>query len=200
MHNAWLHSGNEYATGVATDDPNYKPPGEDDRLTDLQREFKKQADEFSKNAPGLKESMFNSIASQERHNLARNISGVNQSNAARGLLYSGINEGGKGAVRAESSQALAGARSKINTGVDAAERQLKYNVTAADLKQQQTNQSIQDSVYQNALESMMRRNSAMAGLFQGAGYLAGAYFGSQGGDGGGGGGAGGRPSYLEMAR
>lgn len=160
-------------------DPAPTPPGEDPRLTKIREAQQKQADQFSANANQTKNTLYNNLAQGERAQLTNNLSAVNQNNSARGLLNSGINEGQQAGVRAESSQAMAGARAGINSGVDNAASQLQYQAANANAQQQHTAQSLQDSVYSQALQSMANRNNALGGLMQAGGYAAGSYFGNK---------------------
>lgn len=156
------------------------PPPGDDRLAQIRADQQKQADEFSKNAPGLKNQIYSDVQNTARQGLARDIASSNQNYNNRGLLFSGMRQGTDLGLKSQESQNLAKARTGINTSIDAQAKQMQYNAIDSGLQAQKSQQAIQDEIYGNTLAQFSNRNAGLNAIGGGAGQIGGAYFASRG--------------------
>lgn len=155
-------------------------PGIDPRLAEIQREQIKQADEFKKNLPGMKDQAFGQAASAEKRRLAQELTATNQGYSNRGLLYSGMNSGAQAKARAESGTNLASSKAEINSMYDDEANRMRQQAVSTGLGIQQSKQATQDSIYKQALENMAQRRGNLAAIGGAAGGMVGGAMGRKG--------------------
>lgn len=150
-------------------------PGINNNLGTVQSAQLANAANFRQNLPGLENQMGHQLADQSNQQMSQNIQGARQNNSARGLLYGGINAGQEGAIRANAAHGLAAGRSDINQGLLNNANTLDAQAIHTGLGIQQTQQSIQNSIYGQALADMQARGAAIGGLMGGVGKIGGMF-------------------------
>lgn len=148
-------------------------PGEDPRMTELRRQQMLQAKEFRQNMPSLQEKAFGNVAARENARLGQEVKGIQASSNRRGLLYSGLREGQESGAKAASASNLAGQRMSINDAYEQKAKQMEMNAMDTAFKQQQSQQQIEDEIYNQALANVANKNAATSALIGAGGQLAG---------------------------
>ena len=148
-------------------------PGEDPKITELRRQQMQQAKDFRQNMPSLQEKAFGNVAARENQRLGQEVKDIQAGSNRRGLLYSGLREGKESGARAASASNLASQRSSINDAYEQKAKQLEMNAIDTAFKQQQSQQQIEDEIYNQALANVASKNAASSALMSAGGQVAG---------------------------
>lgn len=163
--------------GVA--DANMSAPGEapaapamNPELQRLHDQQQSQAKEFRSNLPSMKNQMSEDLKVQNNQAVNQANKQTQGANSARGLLYSGINQGQKLANRSQGQSRLAAATSEANTSLDNAANNMDSQAIQTGVGIQQNAQAIQNQIYSQAQARLAGQN-AITGSAIGFGMLAG---------------------------
>lgn len=148
-------------------------PGINKNLGKTQAAQLENAQSFRDRLPGLENQLGHQLGEQSNQQMGQNLHDVRQSNSHRGLLYGGINAGDEQQVRGHAASSLAQGRSNINSGMENAANTLDAQAIKTGMGVQQTQQSIQNSIYGQALANMQAQNQLIGGVFGGMGKIGG---------------------------
>lgn len=171
------NSGSEYGNWIGSLGGTIKPdpqkpntPGTPQDLSSLQSAQLNYANQFQKNLPQLQATMADNLTKQSNAQMNNQVRMTKEANQQRGLTYSGINQGQQQGVRNQSAQGLASAISGSNAGLQNASQTLNAQALQTGVGIQQTQQAIQNTIYQQQL-SQMQANNAQTGSMIGTGLL-----------------------------
>lgn len=148
-------------------------PGADQDLEAIKKAQKEQAKQFRAGLPQMQKQLGERIAQANNEQLSGALKDVDRSTNARGLLYGGINQGARGAERADASKRTAEARLSINKQLVDQANQMESAAISTGLQVQQSQQAIQDQIYNQALTNMMQRNQMFGSVLGAAGMAGG---------------------------
>ncbi len=155
------------------------PPGVDPAIDQVTQAKQQQAQDFRSGMPHMEKGLNRQYALQSHNQLAQQLQAIRRDASQRGIMNSGVGLGNQAAAQAES----AGNVSKFGTQVHSAAlgeaNQLDQDAINAGIQQTQIQQSLQDSVYNQALKNLANSTSGMASMGQGVGGLIGSYVGSK---------------------
>jgi hypothetical protein len=172
------------AAGAAADTQTQK-------LGQLRDQAKKSASDFSSNLPSYLQNQVSSASDSSRLNLANDLYNVKANSNARGLLYSGVNEGNQSKAKANRSSELAGQIQDINTKANAQSDALNKNASDAELSYMSADTANkrfaastaaqkaafdlqrQQTAYQQALQQVQNQHQFFGDLFGGAASIGG---------------------------
>lgn len=165
---------------IIGDKPNAPSAGEDPTVSALRNRLFGEATDFEKNLGGYEKAASNQIEREGNQALKSGIKNTRQNYNSRGLLYSGLREGGEQSVRGSVASAMAGQKAQSNADLNKM-AQAKYQ-TAAQAGLQSYQQAVQREAEIEGvkLQNQVARAQVYQQLGQGAGYAAGAYFGGRG--------------------
>lgn len=146
-------------------------PGVNPALTNLQTQQQTNATNFRNNIPQMEQSMGEQLKSQANQMMGQGMSQINNSNNARGMGYGGVNQGQQQKLRAQTQSGVAQGQSNINAGLQNAANTLDAEAVNTGVGIQQTQQSIQNQIYSQAM-TQMNANNSMVGGFLETGLLA----------------------------
>lgn len=146
-------------------------PGINPTLSQTQQSQIQNAADFRKNIPSMEQSMSNDVRQTANNQLGQTMKSINNNTNSRGLLYSGINQGMKGGARAQTASNVGQATSGINAGLENAANTLDAQAVETGVGIQQTQQSIQNQIYSQAM-TQMNANNSMFGSALGTGLIA----------------------------
>lgn len=132
----------------------------------------RQAEEFSKRAPKLKEEMAQGAEAETKRQLASGLAQTRQNASSRGLLYSGIRQGTESTQRGMAGAQMAQARADINESVDEQVAKMRQGAIGAGFKAYDSAVAQAQADYNSALKNYKNRN-AMIGQIGGALGMAG---------------------------
>jgi hypothetical protein len=157
-----------------TGDPNSPPPapGVNPALTNLQTQQQTNATNFRNNIPQMEQSMGEQLKASANQTMGQQLGGLGSYNSSRGMGYGGVNQGQQQRVRSAAQSGVAQGQSNINAGLQNAANTLDAEAVNTGLGIQQTQQSIQNNIYSQAM-TQMNANNSMVGGFLGTGLLAG---------------------------
>lgn len=147
-----------------------KAPGTNPALAAFQQEQQQNAKQFSQNLPSLQGQIAQMLTKQAKATTDAQVQQVKTTNNARGLTYSGINQGQQAGVVAQNQQQLGSAISGANANLANASNTLTAQAVETGVGIQQTQQSIQNQIYQQQL-SQMQSNNSIFGSALGTGIL-----------------------------
>ncbi len=154
-------------------------PGMDPGIDQITQAKQQQAQDFRSGMPHMEKGLNRKYALQSHNQLAQQLQAIRRDASQRGIMNSGVGLGNQAAAQAES----AGNVSKFGTQVHSAAlgeaNQLDQDAINAGIQQTQIQQSLQDSVYNQALKNLANSTSGMASMGQGVGGLIGSYVGSK---------------------
>lgn len=153
--------------GGGPDSP--QAPGVDPRYKEIKDSQFKQAKDFRGNLSGFENDLFRDYRNMGLRDLASQVKTTSNSLGRRGLGYGGIAEGAQAKNAANFSYGMAKGKSDIHRSSEDMANQLDADALNSGLLFQKTQQGIQDTVYNQAIQEYQNRNSAMNGIFQGAG-------------------------------
>ena len=139
-----------------------------------------QAQDFRKDLPNYINRQTTALGDSSRMNLAKDIQKVKQNSNARGLLYSGVNEGNIAEAKGYESDALAkdvqGVNMQANSQADFRDQLAANAQTGAEgqdvaLSQFQATQT--QTAYEQALQKQASQNAFWGGLFGTVGQIGG---------------------------
>lgn len=148
-------------------------PGVDPGVAAMQQQQQQQAQQFRANLPQNEQMMFQNAAQNANRQLGQNLNNINQNSNSRGLMYGGINQGLQAKERANTQVQLAQTRENINDQMNNAANQMDAAAIGTGMAIQQSQQSIQDQIYNQALMNMMNQNQSFGSVL-GAGAMIGA--------------------------
>lgn len=149
-------------------------PGVDPGVQAALQQQQQQAQQFSQNLPNMQNQAGQQLAQATNQQMGQNLNNVNQFNSARGLAFGGINQGAQQGQRANAATSLAQGREQINDQFQQASNQMNAAAIGSGVAVQQSQQAIQDQIYNQALTNMMNQNQAFGSLL-GAGGMAAAF-------------------------
>jgi hypothetical protein len=167
--------GDTYYSGGPQGSGWYKPLTNDQQIQGAQNYY---ATQFRNNIPQTENTLYNQFSSGQNQQMNQGIKNVQQHNSSRGLLYGGVNAGQEGAVRAQTSGALAQGRSAINQSVEGAANSMDQSAIDTGIAIQQQQQQMQNAIYSNAMAQMNAQNGVFGGLLSAGGMALGAYLGA----------------------
>lgn len=129
-----------------------------------------QADKFRSNLPGYIHSQTESAGDQARQNLAQDIAGVKQNANARGLLYSGVNQGNQAAAKGFESGQLANKIQGINQSAHQTadtESQLAAGAFNSNAQQDISFAQIEEKANENAYTAHLQENAQRQQFYSG---------------------------------
>lgn len=148
-------------------------PGTPGALDQLKQAQINTAKDFRQNLPGMEGQLGNQLASSSNQQLGQDTSSLKQMNSRRGLLYGGVNAGGENKLRASAQGGLSAAKSQLHAGLESQANQLDSEAIQTGVAIQQSQQQMQNLIYQQALARMQSENAMMGSLFQAGGMAAG---------------------------
>lgn len=150
-------------------------PGVNQNLVNAQQAQVGASNQYTQNLPNLQNQMGNQARQNINQQTGNSIQGNRSSNASRGMLYGGINQGQESGMRASGAAQSAQAQSNINANTTAMQQGLQQNAINTGLAINQNQQQIQNDIYQEALAQMQAAGSVFKGgmgLLGGGGGLA----------------------------
>lgn len=153
--------------------------GEDPQVSALRNRLYGEASDFERDLPGFQSRASEQIGREGEQALKSGLKGTRENFNRRGLLYSGLREGGEQDVRGRVASTMAGQKAQSNKELtDLAKSKWQ---TAANVGLQ----SYQDSVNREAeiaginLQNQVARAQMMQALGQTGGYIAGSMYGNR---------------------
>jgi len=131
------------------------------------------SEEFDQNRGSLERGVNESLASEARSNLAKDITGIRAGAQNRGLLYSGLRQGAEQGAQANAASGMAAGRDSVRRQLDRQSQDLKQQQISGDLAQVQMDANYSDMVFQEAMERMRDRSRGLGTLGQGIGTAVG---------------------------
>jgi hypothetical protein len=139
----------------------------------LAQEQQREAAEFKKNLPSMKQQETNLAFEGIRDDLAQGTRDVQGEANRRGLLYSGIREEAESKMQSKAAQEQAMQSQAINQRLDAQSKDMERQALSADLNYQNMVQQREMQLYQMALDRRARRGQMLGGLGSAIGGIAG---------------------------
>lgn len=133
-------------------------------LQDLATQQASQARAFRSNLPGYQSQAQAGFEDQARANVAGGTQDVTRSSNQRGLLYSGLRQGGQAAVGAQAANQLANQTAGFNQYANQVANQMDAQAIGTGLMAQQQQQQANDFNYNQALNLYNQRSQALGGL------------------------------------
>lgn len=146
-------------------------PGTNPALAQVEQNQISQAQQFQANIPQYQQQLTSNLKQGVNQQLGQNLQKTANYNASRGLLYGGVNQGMQGHNYNNASNAVAQGTSDINAGLQSASNQLAANAVGTGTGIQQSNQDIQNQIYQQTM-AQTNSNNSMLGSAAGFGLLA----------------------------
>lgn len=144
-------------------------------LQNLQQNQISNANTFAQSLPGMKQQAASGLGQASAVKTAQTVN-QNQSNlSARGLGYGGMSAGANASARASGTAGLLNSVSQSNAGFDNASNTMDAQAVETGVGIQQTQQSIQNQLYSQAL-SAQEANNSITGSAISSGILAGLLF------------------------
>lgn len=160
--------------GDYSEDPYEKRRREDlQKVKDYTKQLGNEATDFRSNLPGYQEKSLGVQQDSLRRDLAKNLAGVDRSSNRRGLLYSGLREGGRAQAIGGYGSALAQRRAGINDASEQMASGMEDRAIQADIQRVGLENQGNQSAYQAALARREGNNAGMAGLMGGIGSFMG---------------------------
>lgn len=141
-------------------------------LQQLQQQQQQYANQFSQNLPQMQNQMNQNLTQSANNTLNAQVKATQSANSARGLGYGGVNQGQQQQERVNSQSNLANAISGSNANLSNAANTLNTQAINTGAGIQQTQQSIQNQIYQQQL-AQMQSNNSITGNIASTGLLAG---------------------------
>lgn len=148
-------------------------PGVDPGVAQMLHQEQQQATSFRQNMPQMEQSAYQNLAQKTNQQMGANLNSIKQNSNSRGLLYGGVNAGLQGQERANTAVNLAQGREQINDQYETAANQMDQAAMGYGQMVQQSQQAIQDSIYNQALTNMMNQNQSFGSLMGAGGMAAG---------------------------
>lgn len=139
-------------------------PGVDPNLQRLKEAQQKNAQEFRQNLPGTKSRMAEDLSVQSNLATSAGNKQIQESNSRRGLLYGGLNQGQQLANTAKQKSKLGQAINTSNVNLENAANTLDAQAVETGMGIQQSQQAIQNQIYNNAMAQMNAQNQMVGGL------------------------------------
>lgn len=139
-------------------------PGVDPGLSAVQQQQQQQAQQFRANLPQNENTAYSDLAQASGANTNQAVRQAGSSNSARGLLYGGVNQGQQQGIRANNQVNLAKGKSDINNQYETEANKMDAAAVGTGVAIQQTQQSVQDQIYKQALLNMNNQNNAFGSL------------------------------------
>jgi len=167
------HKGREGANGLfANDDTGApSPPKTPGSLDELKQQQQQYAQQFSQNLPQMQKNMAGLLTQQANQQMQGQMQTVKNRNNARGMAYGGVNQGEQQQVRATTEQNLGRAIAGSNANLENAANTLNAQAVETGVGIQQTNQAIQNQIFQQQM-AQMNSNNSMMGSALGTGLMA----------------------------
>lgn len=143
-----------------------KLPAPDHSIADFQTAQKDYANNFRAGMPNMATQMHTQLEADTGRQLNNDVRDLHASNSSRGLLYGGINAGGEGKLRASASANVASGKMNINKGLIDQASQFDQDAISTGLSIQQSQQQIQNSIYQNAMARQMGQDQIAGSAVQ----------------------------------
>lgn len=147
-------------------------PSAPQSLVDLQKQQLDYANKFREQMPQMQNQMARQLSQQAEMQQKGQIAEIKNRNNARGLTYSGINQGQQLGARAANQGLLAQAISGANANLENASNTLNNQALQTGVGIQQTQQSIQNQIYEQQMAQLAADNS-ITGSVLGFGLMAG---------------------------
>lgn len=128
--------------------------------------------QFNQNMGTMQNQMGNQMAGQVGAQADQSVQAARSHNASRGLLYGGVNAGQEAGIRGNAAAQTAQGQSNINQGLLQEQSQLNAGAIQSGINYQQTQQQMQQALYQNAAQGLATDTAATNGLLQAAGTVA----------------------------
>ncbi len=157
-------NGRNFANGVfgnADGSNQPTPPKTPSSLAGLQAQQQQYAQQFSQNLPQMQQKMAGLLTQQANQQMSGQIAQVKNQNNRRGMEYGGVNQGQQGQVRAADQQNLGQAITGSNANLENASNTLNAQAVETGVGIQQTNQAIQNQIFQQQMAQMNSQNSVM---------------------------------------
>lgn len=148
-------------------------PGVDPGLASTLQAQQQNAQQFRSNLGTNEAAAGQNLAVNANQQLNKNLQAQTSSDNSRGLLYGGINEGHNQAQRASSATQLAQGRESINDNYQTAANQMDAAAVGTGVAVQQSQQAVQDQIYNQALMNMANQNKAFGSLATAGGMAGG---------------------------
>lgn len=133
-----------------------------------------QAMSMRQNLGAIEDQRAAPIEESTRHDLYNQQQGINQQSSARGLLYSGINQGNQANAQSQAISNLANQRAGINRQTETDVGNLEQQAIAAGLSEQQRKQQFAEDQWKKNYEKQMTDYQNSKGALSGAGAAGGA--------------------------
>lgn len=146
-------------------------PGTDASLAMMHQQQLAYAKNFQENLPQTQQKVAQQLTNASNQTMNAQVRQVKNQNNARGLTYSGVNQGQQQAVRSNAQQQLAGGISAANANLENASNTLNAQAVETGVGIQQTQQAIQNQIFQQQMSQMQSQNSIF-GSALGTGILA----------------------------
>lgn len=163
-------AGGAQAIGAMSPISQPPPPETPQTLNELKKNQLEYANQFQAQLPQMQKQMAEQLSTNANKSMNAQLKQVNQRNSARGLAYGGVNEGQQQNVRSQSQGALAESIKNSNAGLLNASNTLNAQALETGVGIQQTQQAIQNQIYQQQLANM-NANNAITGSMMGTGLL-----------------------------
>lgn len=145
-------------------------PGIDPNLQALKNKQTAAAKDFRSNLTENKSQAAQKLQGDANRYMNKNLDDSQNSMNQRGLLYSGINAGNQGSIRADAGAKLGSAITQSNTSYDTQADQLDSDAVNTGIGIQQSQQQIQNMLYSQAQAKLAGQN-AMIGAAASNGLL-----------------------------
>lgn len=157
---------------LGTQDPSQpSAPGVDSGLSGTLTAQQQNAQQFRANMPQNEQAAYGTLAVGANNQLTKNLTAQNYADNPRGLLYGGVNQGHQQQQRANTSTELAAGRENINDQYQNAANQMDAAAVNTGQMVQQSQQSVQNQIYNQAFTNMMNQNNAFGSLAGAAGTV-----------------------------
>jgi hypothetical protein len=167
------------AINKATQGPQYQTPEIDPEVKALRDKQVERAKSFRSGMEGMRQEQQQQAEEQSRRGLAKDIAGNTQNYNARGLLFSGLKQGGEIDAQTESAASLAKAKTDINQNLENQAQALDADALGAASNVAQLNNQNLAMQQQINLQQQQSRNSGLKMLFGAGGQIAGGYLGGR---------------------
>lgn len=140
-----------------------KPPGPTEQQL--------YAKSFQERLPQMQAKMAQQLTQQSNQQMQGALQQNKQANFSRGMGYGGIEQGQQAGIRVGSEQQLAGQISGANASLENASNTLNAQAVETGVGVQQTEQSIQNSIYQQQMANQQANNN-ITGSIMGTAMMA----------------------------
>lgn len=152
---------------------------EDPRLRAIRKKLYGEAKDFRKGLPELQGRARINLLGDARGALTQGISNTRKNFNRRGLLYSGLRQGGEQGLRGQVASSLASSIAGSNQDLENEAKGREMSASSVGLQGFGDAISRNNQLFDIRNQNAMERRKALASLGQGVGYMAGSYYGNR---------------------